>query len=57
MSNVAREMVRTYFGIIESGADARLRKIRELRHRDDDCLRAVRKQSSWFPSGKLRDER
>ena len=57
MSNAAREMIRTYFGIIESGSDARLQKIRELRRRDDDRLRAERKQSSWFPFGKLRSER
>jgi hypothetical protein len=43
MSNVAREMIRAYFGIVETDSDLRLQKIRELRERDEDAGPARRR--------------
>jgi hypothetical protein len=48
MSNVAREMVRAYFGIVESGTDRRLQKIRELRARDEDAVPRWKRASTAF---------
>jgi hypothetical protein len=53
MSNVAREMVRTYFGMVGNDSDRRLQKIRELRDREFAALeqpkRAKTSRSQFTP--------
>ena len=41
MSDVAREMIRTYFGITGTDSNLRLQKIRELRERDGAAGRSA----------------
>jgi hypothetical protein len=53
MSNVAREMVRCYFGIVGKNSDLRLEKIRELRARETEAqasgTAAIRVRREWLP--------
>jgi hypothetical protein len=53
MANAAREMIRTYFGIVGNDSDLRLQKIRELRAREADAQPQGRRASTAASRGYL----